>query len=74
MKVTKGKKEHSRPVSAQPDVLTPDVYAAIQKSESRQAQQLRDILARPTFKVCVYYYQLSVPCVLYTCRIIVVCY
>ena len=53
MKVTKGKKEHSRPVSAQPDVLTPDVYAAIQKSESRQAQQLRDILARPTFKVCV---------------------
>ena len=53
MKVTKAKKDHSRPVSAQPDVITPDVYAAIQKSESRQAQQLRDILARPTFKVCV---------------------
>jgi len=48
-KVTKAKKDH-RPVSAQPDVITPDVYAAIQKSESRQAQQLRDILSRPTFK------------------------
>lgn len=50
LQVTKAKKDH-RPVSAQPDVITPDVYAAIQKSESRQAQQLRDILSRPTFKV-----------------------
>lgn len=50
LQVTKAKRDE-RPVSAQPEVIAPDVYAAIQRSESRQAKQLQDILARSPFKV-----------------------
>ncbi|XP_067941290.1 protein PALS1-like [Watersipora subatra] len=47
--VTKAKKG-DKPTSSPPQPIAPDVYAAIQRSESKQAMQLRDILLRPPFK------------------------
>ena len=44
-------KKDDRPISTQADGITPDVYAAIHRSESKQAKQLQDILARPPFRV-----------------------
>ena len=50
IQVTTAKKD-DRPISTQEDGITPDVYAAIHRSESKQAKQLQDILARPPFRV-----------------------